>query len=81
MVSAVLTKVVAGEADAGLVYATDVAGRDDVAVIVPPGADEVIGRYPIAALRDSGPAASAFVLFVTGSEGRRILAAHGFGAP
>lgn len=80
-VSAVLTKVLAGEADAGLVYATDVAGRDDVAVIVPPGADEVISRYPIAALRDGGPAASAFVEFVAGSEGRGILAAHGFGAP
>ena len=80
-VSAVLTKIVAGEADAGLVYATDVVGRDDVAAIVPPGADEAVHRYPVAVLRDSGPAASAFVEFVTGSEGRRILAAYGFGAP
>jgi len=80
-VSAVLAKVVAGEVDAGLVYATDAAGRDDIAVIVPPGADQVINRYPVAALRSSGPAAAAFVAFAAGPEGRRILAAHGFGAP
>ncbi|WP_311259885.1 molybdate ABC transporter substrate-binding protein [Microbacterium sp. WCS2018Hpa-9] len=82
-VTAVLTKVAAGEADAGLVYATDVVGRDDVEVIVPDGADEVVNHYPIAALSEASNAAGAeaFVAFVLSDEGQRILADHGFGAP
>jgi molybdate transport system substrate-binding protein len=82
-VTAVLTKVASGDADAGLVYRTDVIGRSDLDSIVPDGADAVVNRYPIAALRESAhpDAAGDFVAFVTGSEGQRILAAHGFGAP
>nr|WP_201468602.1 molybdate ABC transporter substrate-binding protein [Microbacterium hydrocarbonoxydans] len=82
-VTAVLTKVAADEADAGLVYATDVAGRDDVEVIVPDGAGAVVNHYPIAALSEaSNPAAAeAFVAFVLSDQGQRILAAHGFGSP
>ncbi|MFJ2543293.1 molybdate ABC transporter substrate-binding protein [Microbacterium sp. NPDC087589] len=82
-VTAVLTKVAAGEADAGLVYATDVVGRDDVEAIVPDGADEVVNHYPIAALSEASNSAGAeaFIAFVLSDEGRRILADHGFGAP
>lgn len=82
-VTAVLTKVAAGEADAGLVYATDVIGRDDVEVIVPDGADEVVNHYPIAALSEApnSAAAEAFVAFVLSDEGQSILADFGFGAP
>ncbi|GAA1234068.1 molybdate transport system substrate-binding protein [Microbacterium phyllosphaerae] len=82
-VTAVLTKVAASEADAGLVYATDVIGRDDVEVIVPDGADEVVNHYPIAALSEApnSAAAAAFVAFVLSDEGQSILADFGFGAP
>ncbi|MGN7949068.1 molybdate ABC transporter substrate-binding protein [Microbacterium sp. 22215] len=82
-VTAVLTKVAASEADAGLVYATDVIGRDDVEVIVPDGADEVVNHYPIAALSEApnSAAAAAFVTFVLSDEGQSILADFGFGAP
>ncbi|MEV7799237.1 molybdate ABC transporter substrate-binding protein [Microbacterium foliorum] len=82
-VTAVLTKVAAGEADAGLVYATDVVGRDDVEAIVPDGADEVVNHYPITALSEASNSAGAevFVAFVLSEEGQRILADHGFGAP
>jgi len=82
-VTAVLTKVAAGEADAGLVYATDVIGRDDVEVMVPDGADEVVNHYPIAALSEApnSAAAEAFVAFVLSDEGQRILADFGFGTP
>ncbi len=82
-VTAVLTKVAAGEADAGLVYRTDVVDRDDVEAIVPDGAADVVNRYPIAALSDaSNPeAADAFVSFVLGARGQAILAEFGFGAP
>lgn len=82
-VTAVLTKVAAGEADAGLVYATDVVGRSEVASVVPEGADEVVNRYPIAALQDAAnpETAKAFVAFVRSEAGQEILADHGFGAP
>lgn len=82
-VTAVLTKVATGEADAGLVYATDTASRADVTTIVPDGADEVVNRYPIAALADarSPDAATAFVAFVLSDAGQAILADAGFGAP
>lgn len=82
-VTAVLTKVAAAEADAGLVYATDVVGRDDVEVIAPDGAAEVVNRYPIAALAEApNPrAAEAFVEFVLSGDGQRILADFGFGTP
>lgn len=82
-VTAVLTKIETGEADAGLVYATDVRDRPGVEVIVPDRADEVVNRYPIAALADAGDpeAAADFVAFVRSDAGREILTAHGFGSP
>lgn len=82
-VSAVLTKVAASEADAGLVYATDVLGRDDVETIVPEGAGDVVNHYPIAALADAAhpEVAKAFVAFVLSDAGQRILADFGFGKP
>ncbi len=82
-VTAVLTKVETGEADAGLVYATDVNGRDDVEAVVPENAVDVVNHYPIAELADApNPAAAkAFVAFVLSDAGQAILAEFGFGAP
>jgi molybdate transport system substrate-binding protein len=82
-VTAVLTKVAADQADAGLVYATDVVGDDAVESFVPEGAGDVVNRYPIAALAEAPnpDAAAAFVAFVLSDAGRAILADHGFGAP
>jgi len=82
-VTAVLTKVVAGEADAGLVYATEVTGEPDIESFVPEGAADVVNRYPIAALDRAmnAAAAAAFVAFVRGPEAQAVLAKHGFGAP
>lgn len=77
-VAAVRTKIEAGEADAGLVYATDVLGSDTVDSFTPAGADAVVNRYPIAALDEAGEAFTDFVLSETG---QRILRDHGFGAP
>ncbi|WP_344000282.1 molybdate ABC transporter substrate-binding protein [Microbacterium paludicola] len=81
-VGAVLAKVAAGEADAGLVYRTDVA-RAAVDAVPAEGAEDVVNRYPVAALRDArNPAAAeAFVALVRGEVGRRVLAEHGFGGP
>ncbi|WP_104134284.1 MULTISPECIES: molybdate ABC transporter substrate-binding protein [unclassified Cryobacterium] len=83
-VTAVVTKIASGEADAGLVYATDVAanpGRIDG--LTPAGADAVIGRYPIAVVEGSAhiEEAQAFVDLVLSPAGQSVLAAHGFLAP
>ncbi|MCC2308518.1 molybdate ABC transporter substrate-binding protein [Cellulomonas chengniuliangii] len=80
-VTAVLTKVVLGEADAGLVYATDVlvthGGVDGVAFEEQATA---VNRYVIGELdRASSPDARAFVDLVLSPAGQRVLAAHGFG--
>lgn len=82
-VTAVLTKVAADEADAGLVYRTDVTGRTDVESITPAGAADVVNRYPIAALADAQnpDAAAAFAAFVAGPDGREVLDGLGFGSP
>lgn len=82
-VTAVLTKVASGEADAGIVYATDARGRDDVASFVPQGAESVVNHYPIAATDAArNPAvATAFVDFVLSDAGQSVLATAGFGAP
>jgi molybdate transport system substrate-binding protein len=83
-VTDVLGKVSAGEADAGLVYVTDVkAAGASVTGINFPGSAKAVNRYPIAALSGSAnaAAAAAFVEFVAGSAGRSVLSAAGFGAP
>jgi len=80
-VKAVVTKVTLGEADAGIVYATDVlaAGNAVSGVEIPSGIN-VIAEYPVVAVSDNG-VAQAFIDFVTGAGGQRILASNGFGAP
>ena len=83
-VTAVLTKVESGEADAGLVYVTDVqAAGDAVASIKPDGADAVVNTYPIVALKSSTSpeVATAFIAFVVGDRGQAVLKAAGFEAP
>jgi molybdate transport system substrate-binding protein len=83
-VTDVLGKVASGEADAGLVYVTDVAAAgDSVKGIEFPESSGVVNTYPIAVVKDSKTAdvAKAFVDFVTGKVGRGVLADAGFGTP
>jgi molybdate transport system substrate-binding protein len=82
-VTAVLTKVAAGEADAGLVYATDALGRQDVQAVAAAGSENVVNRYPIVALEGAAhpDVGEAFVAFVRSPEGRKVLEQRGFGAP
>ena len=83
-VTDVLNKVTTGEADAGLVYVTDVAGAGDkvTGVNFPESAD-AINTYPIATLKDSKNAelAQQFVEYVTGEAGQKVLDQAGFGKP
>lgn len=82
-VTAVLTKVASGEADAGLVYVTDAATTGDVDQVDTAGADKVVNSYPIVALDETAnpDAAAAFVAFVLSPEGQQVLAELGFGRP
>jgi molybdate transport system substrate-binding protein len=82
-VSAVMTKVRTGEADAGLVYVTDVLAAGGVDGIRPAGADSVVNAYPIAVLAgsDNPAGANAFVRWVRSSEGQVILHKYGFAKP
>jgi molybdate transport system substrate-binding protein len=83
-VTDVLGKVVAGEADAGLVYVTDVAAAGERVHGVPfPEAADVVNVYPIVTLADSEhrDLARRFVDHVTGEAGRDALRSAGFGVP
>ena len=81
-VKGVLTKVTAGEVDAGLVYASDAqAAGDKVDVVRAENASEVVNVDPIAAVRGSknADAAKDWIALVTGPDGQKILESHGFG--
>jgi molybdate transport system substrate-binding protein len=83
-VKAVVTKVSLGEADAGIVYVTDVtAGGDKVQGVDIPEDLNVLATYPIATVKASqNPSQSqTFMDQVLGAEGQQILKANGFLPP
>ena len=83
-VRAVLTKVIADEVDAGIVYVTDViAAGDDVKGVEIPAEVNVSTTYQAAVTQDSASqqAAADFVAFLTSDLAQSILSDAGFGAP
>lgn len=83
-VRALLTKIEAGELDAGITYVTDVASTQGaVDGIDIPEDENVVAEYPIAVLSNAPnpDAAAAFVEFVVSDEGQAILASYGFQSP
>ncbi|MBC9715058.1 molybdate ABC transporter substrate-binding protein [Streptomyces sp. TRM66268-LWL] len=83
-VRAVLSKVELGEADAGIVYKTDIAAADGKAEGIDiPDAQNAIAAYPAATLKTSehADAAAAFVRWLGGAEAQKILADAGFQKP
>jgi molybdate transport system substrate-binding protein len=83
-VTDVLGKVTSGEADAGLVYVTDVKTAGGKVKEVPfAESAKAVNTYPIAAVRTSKNMnlAAAFIAEVTGPEGRKVLGDAGFGTP
>ncbi len=78
-VKAVVNRVEVGEADAGIVYTTDVkAAEPDVAGVPIPERQNVVAAYPIAAIKDGARPARDFVEFALSDEGQRVLEKHGF---
>lgn len=79
----VMNKVISGEADAGLVYVTDVkAASDRVDGIGFAESAGAVNTYPIATVKGSGEAAlaRAFADLVLSAVGQRVLAEFGFAA-
>lgn len=81
-VKAVLNKVVLGEADAGIVYTSDLSAEnaDQVIRINIPNALNVTATYPIAAIGESPnpELAMAFIDYVLSPDAQAILSRHGF---
>ncbi|MFI1962688.1 molybdate ABC transporter substrate-binding protein [Streptomyces pathocidini] len=83
-VKAALTKVQLKEADAAVVYKTDVrAAGDKVEGVEFPESADAINDYPIVRLKDArnAEAAKAFIALVRSAEGQRVLTEAGFLKP
>jgi molybdate transport system substrate-binding protein len=79
-----LQKVAMGEADAGIVYVTDVtAAGTSVAGVPIPNDQNVIATYPIAVVKGSShlKAARAYVDEIVSGDGQKALRARGFLGP
>lgn len=80
-VKATLAKVKLGEADAAVVYHSDVvSAKGAVAGVAIPQPVNTTLRNPIITLTDT-PAAQAFVAYVLGETGQATMRSFGFGAP
>jgi molybdate transport system substrate-binding protein len=83
-VKGVVTKVTAGEADAGIVYVTDItaAGGAAQAITIPTNIN-VVAKYPAAVVEATKSLATstAFVTYLTSTDAQAILAKYGFGKP
>jgi molybdate transport system substrate-binding protein len=80
-VTDVLGKVTSGQADAGVVYRSDVISAGPaVQGLRIPARDNTVNRYPIAVASDR-PDAAGFVELVLSDQGQQILRDHGFGPP
>ncbi|KUO02769.1 molybdate ABC transporter substrate-binding protein [Streptomyces caeruleatus] len=83
-VKAALTKVELKEADAAVVYKTDVhAAGDKVQGVKFPESADAVNDYPITLLKDTRntEAAKAFIALVRSAEGQRVLSEAGFLKP
>jgi molybdate transport system substrate-binding protein len=83
-VGGVVTKVTLGEADAGIVYVTDVKsnGSKTTGVAIPANENQITS-YPIAEIKGApNPTGSAaFIAYVLGPQGQEVLKSFGFMPP
>lgn len=83
-VTDVLGKVESGQADAGLVYVTDVEGSGGKVEGVPfAESSKAVNTYPIGVLKESSnpETAASFAAYVRSDAGHGVLTDAGFGAP
>lgn len=83
-VRALLTKIAAGELDAGITYVTDViAAGLAVEGLAIPDRLNLVAEYSIVAVAggDNADGVAAFIDFMLSEEGRAIMRDHGFSAP
>jgi molybdate transport system substrate-binding protein len=80
-VKAAVARVTSGDADAAIVYATDVhaAGAQATGVEIP-DSQNIVADYPIAVVKTTAhrAAADAFISSVTSGSGREALERNGF---
>ncbi len=81
-VRATLVKVASGEADAGVVYVSDVAigVGSDVETLPVPDEAQVVNRYPAFSIDDSADGAD-FVALLQSGQAQGVLSGAGFGPP
>jgi molybdate transport system substrate-binding protein len=82
--ASVVGKIISGEADAAIVYTSDVAAAgDSVRSVEIPDEVNVVASYPIAVVTGSAhpDQARAFLDFVVGPQGQATLQQGGFGLP
>lgn len=79
-VKQVVAKIQLGEADAGIVYLSDTVAAPDLQKIEIPAEDNVIAKYPLAALNTAKDQAlaQAFIAYVLSTDGQAILQKWGF---
>jgi len=79
-VTGVLSKVALGEADAGIVYVSDIVTSGKVDGIAIPDVQNVIAEYPIAKLKSAQNAKGAddLITFLLSTKGQAILFGAGF---
>lgn len=83
-VGGVVTKVTLGEADAGIVYVTDVLANETKTTGVPiPANQNTTTDYPIAEIKGApnATAAAAFISYVLGPDGQQVMKSFGFLPP
>jgi molybdate transport system substrate-binding protein len=79
-VKQVVSKVQLGEADAGIVYASDTIAAPELKTIQFPILDNVIAKYPISRLKSAihPDLAESFITYILSSDGQTILQKWGF---
>ncbi|MQA02324.1 MAG: molybdate ABC transporter substrate-binding protein [Streptosporangiales bacterium] len=81
----VLTPLRLGEADAGVVYATNVtgAGGSKLTAVSIPAKQNLIATYPVATVDDSAHPREAkrFARWLRSEQATKVLTEHGFGEP
>ena len=83
-VKGIMLKVASGEADAGIVYHSEVVASDgQVEGVQIPTEFNILAKYPIGIIKRSSnkPQAQGFVNFLLSPEGQALLTKYGFGVP